>query len=58
AHPDCLHDCIFLVCDDCGRTTHIDDDGVSEGLRAAARATGFTPVRPVLEVRGRCGACA
>lgn len=58
AHPDCLHDCIFLVCDGCGRTTHIDNDGVSDGLRAAARATGFTPVRPVLEVRGRCGACA
>ena len=19
AHPDCQHDCIFLVCDDCGR---------------------------------------
>ena len=57
AHPDCLHDCIFLVCDGCGKTTHIDDDRVSNGLRAAARATGFTPVRPVLEVRGRCAAC-
>ena len=25
AHPDCVHDCIFLVCDSCGQTTHIDD---------------------------------
>ena len=20
AHPDCLHDCIFLICDNCGQT--------------------------------------
>ena len=26
AHPDCLHDCIFLICDSCGQTVHIDDD--------------------------------
>ena len=28
-HPDCLHDCIFLICDNCGQTTHLDDDSVS-----------------------------
>jgi len=58
AHPDCRHDCIFLVCDGCGMTTHIDDDRIADQVRSAARATGFTPVRPVLEVRGRCAACA
>ena len=58
AHPDCLHDCIFLVCDGCGTTTHIDDDRIADQVRGAARATGFTPVRPVLEVRGNCAACA
>ena len=58
AHPDCLHDCIFLVCDSCGQTTHIDDDRVTRGVRDAAEATGFAPVRPVIEVRGRCTACA
>jgi Fur family transcriptional regulator, zinc uptake regulator len=57
AHPDCQHDCIFLVCDDCGATTHIDDDSVTEGVRAAARRAGFTPLRPVLEVRGTCADC-
>ena len=57
AHPGCRHDCIFLVCDDCGKTTHIDDDSLSDAVRAAARATGFIPVRPVLEVRGHCADC-
>ncbi len=26
AHPGCLHDCIFLICDGCGQTSHFDDD--------------------------------
>jgi len=57
AHPDCLHDCIFLICDSCGQTTHIDDDRLSNGVRAAARQAGFAPDRPVIEVRGRCSDC-
>lgn len=57
-HPDCLHDCIFLICDQCGQTTHLDDDRLSGGVRDAAKAAGFAPVRPVIEVRGRCGECA
>ena len=58
AHPDCLHDCIFLVCDACGRATHVDDDQLSARIRETARATGFRPEKPVIEVRGRCGDCA
>ena len=58
AHPDCEHDCIFLVCDGCGQTTHIDDDNLSDSVRAAARRAGFVPERPVIEVRGRCAGCA
>lgn len=57
AHPDCLHDCIFLVCDHCGRTTHLDNDAVSAGIRLAAESAGFAPERPVIEVRGRCADC-
>lgn len=57
AHPDCLHDCIFLVCDTCGQTTHLDDDRITKGVRSAAEAAGFSPVRPVIEVRGKCAAC-
>ncbi|BCA60588.1 Fur family transcriptional regulator [Sphingomonas sp. HMP6] len=57
AHPDCLHDCIFLVCDTCGQTTHLDDDRITKGVRSAAEAAGFLPVRPVIEVRGKCATC-
>jgi len=56
-HPDCPHDCIFLVCDRCGGATHVDDDRITGDVRAAAAATGFRPVRPVIEVRGICANC-
>ena len=56
-HPDCLHDCIFLICDHCGQAKHIDDDAITGGVRAAAKAAGFTADRPVIEVRGKCGEC-
>ena len=58
AHPGCLHDCIFLICDTCGATRHIDDDKLSGEVRDAASAAGFEPVRPVIEVRGKCGECS
>ena len=56
-HPDCLHDCIFLVCDSCGQTVHLDDDRLTKGVRSAAVAAGFSPHRPVIEVRGKCAEC-
>lgn len=56
-HPGCLHDCIFLICDTCGQTVHIDDDKLTNGVRAAARGAGFSAPRPVIEVRGTCGKC-
>ena len=56
-HPACLHDCIFLICDTCGQTKHIDDDKLAGGVRDAARQAGFAPDRPVIEVRGTCGDC-
>ena len=57
-HPGCLHDCIFLICDACGQITHIDDDRLTGSVRDAAIGAGFTPVRPIVEVRGTCGECA
>jgi Fur family zinc uptake transcriptional regulator len=57
AHPDCVHDCIFLVCDTCGQVTHLDDDSLSARVRAAATNAGFSQVRPVIEVRGKCADC-
>ena len=57
SHPGCLHDCIFLICDNCGTATHIDDDRLSGSVRAAAEGAGFAQVRPVIEVRGKCADC-
>lgn len=57
-HPGCRHDCIFVICDDCGRTTHFDDDRVTGALRDAGSDAGFADVRPVIELRGLCKDCA
>lgn len=57
SHPGCRHDCIFLICDGCGAAVHIDDDKLTDALIGAARKAGFADVRPVVELRGRCGAC-
>ena len=56
-HPGCAHDCIFLVCDECGEAAHVDDEEVSRAVRGIAAARGFKAERPVLEIRGLCKAC-
>ena len=58
SHPGCRHDCIFLICDSCGRTVHIDDDSLTGALVGAARRAGFADVRPVIELRGHCSNCS
>ena len=40
-HPGCRHDCIFLICDDCGQADHIDDDKLTDALREAGRSHGY-----------------
>ncbi len=57
SHPGCVHDCIFLICDKCNNVTHMDDDAITGGVRAAAAAAGFANLRPVIEVRGTCTDC-
>ena len=57
-HPGCEHDCIFLVCDECGEASHVDDEDVSRAVRALAAARDFKAERPVLEIRGLCRLCA
>jgi Fur family zinc uptake transcriptional regulator len=57
-HPDCLHDCIFLICDTCGQAVHIDNDRLSGEIRDAAANAGFAAKRPVIEVRGTCEECS
>lgn len=57
AHPSHRHDCIFLVCDGCGATRHLDDDAAVAQVRRSAERTGFIVDRPVVELRGRCVDC-
>ena len=56
-HPGCRHDCIFMICDDCGQASHVDDDRLTASLREAGRAAGYSEVRPVVELRGLCREC-
>ena len=58
SHPGCRHDCIFLICDDCGQATHLDDDKLTGALREAGSRAGYADVRPVVELRGICEECA
>ncbi|MBZ6378662.1 transcriptional repressor [Pacificimonas flava] len=57
-HPECRHDCIFLICKECGGITHFDDDDLAEDMRNRAERLGFQPLEPVMEVRGVCRACS
>jgi Fur family transcriptional regulator, zinc uptake regulator len=57
-HPGCRHDCIFLICDACGRAVHIDDDQLTGALVEAAHKAGFADIRPVVELRGVCESCS
>lgn len=58
SHPGCRHDCIFLICDNCGQAIHFDDDHLTGALREAGQRVGFADVRPVVELRGHCDNCA
>lgn len=57
-HPGCEHDCIFLVCDECGEATHVDNEAVSREVRGVAATNNFAARRPVIEVRGVCASCS
>jgi len=57
-HPGEEHDCVFLVCDECGGASHIDSEEVGTTLRAIADSKKFRAERPVLEIRGTCSDCA
>ncbi|WP_426957762.1 transcriptional repressor [Muricoccus radiodurans] len=48
----------FLICQRCGRTAELSDDGVAAAVTAAARSAGFQPSRATVEVEGTCGECA
>lgn len=58
AHPECRHDCIFLVCDQCNRVIHIDNDKISTSLHEIVTKNNFKVERSVIEIRGQCADCS
>lgn len=58
AHPGCRHDCIFLVCRQCGEAQHVDDDRTTLAVREVAEGQHFATERPVIEILGHCRQCA
>jgi Fur family zinc uptake transcriptional regulator len=48
---------VFLICERCGDVGEAAAAAVGEQLKAAARAAGFAPKVPVIEVGGLCANC-
>src|SRR5215467_6242576 len=48
---------VFLICERCGMVGEAASAEVASTLRSAARAAGFTPKSPVIEIAGVCAHC-
>ena len=48
---------VFLLCERCGAVGEAPSAAVADQLKAAARAAGFTPKTPVIEITGVCAHC-
>jgi Fur family transcriptional regulator, zinc uptake regulator len=48
---------VFLICERCGTVGEASSPDVAATLTAAARAAGFTPKSPVIEISGICTHC-
>ncbi|HLH98215.1 MAG TPA: Fur family transcriptional regulator [Xanthobacteraceae bacterium] len=48
---------VFLICERCGAVGEAPSLEVAATLSAAARAAGFTPKSPVIEIGGVCAHC-
>ena len=48
---------VFLICEKCGAVGETAGAAVSETIRSASRAAGFTPRTPVIEITGLCAHC-
>jgi Fur family zinc uptake transcriptional regulator len=48
---------VFLICERCGAVGEASSNDVTATLTSAARAAGFTPKSPVIELTGVCTHC-
>lgn len=59
----CVHDhgsddlVVFLLCERCGAVGEAPGGAAAEALKASARAAGFSPKSPLVEVAGICSHC-
>ena len=47
----------FLICERCGSVGEAPGGTVAEAVKASARAAGFSPRSPVIEIAGVCSHC-
>jgi Fur family transcriptional regulator, zinc uptake regulator len=47
----------FLICERCGAVGEVPAASVAQGLKLAARTTGFAPKLSVVEITGTCAYC-
>ena len=47
----------FLICERCGSVGEAPGGTVAEAIKASARAAGFSPRSPVIEIAGVCSHC-
>ncbi len=57
-HPEQPHAGQFLICNQCGDVTELEDRSISDSLGDAARASGFQLEQRVVELSGTCADCA
>jgi Fur family transcriptional regulator, zinc uptake regulator len=48
---------VFLICESCGAVGEAPSSDVASTLTSAARAAGFAPKSPVIEISGICTHC-
>lgn len=48
---------VFLICEHCGAVGEAASAAIADQLKSAARAAGFTPKAPVIEISGVCAHC-
>jgi Fur family transcriptional regulator, zinc uptake regulator len=48
---------VFLICERCGDVGEAPAAGIADNLKSAARAAGFSPNAPVIEISGICAHC-
>ena len=48
---------VVLACETCGTVVEVPGETIYSGIAGAARAVGFVPERPLVEVLGTCRSC-